>query len=252
MRPFLVAGNWKMNGSRASAAKLLEDVLGGLDMTPDTGVLLCPPFVYLADAARLLKGSAAQLGAQNLCAEDNGAYTGEVSGPMLRDFDCRYVIVGHSERRALYGETDPVVARKFMAAQRAGLVPILCVGETLAQREAGETHMVVGSQLHAVLEAAGVSAFEKAVIAYEPVWAIGTGRTASPEQAQDVHAFIRRTVEAGNAKIANSLQLLYGGSVKASNAGELFRMPDIDGGLVGGASLDPAEFLAICRAAVRS
>lgn len=249
MRPFLVAGNWKMNGSRESGAQLTGGILRGLETGPETAVLLCPPFVHLADIARLLKGSPVMLGAQNLCAEDSGAYTGEVSGPMLRDFDCRYVIVGHSERRSLYGETDPVVARKFMAAQRAGLIPILCVGETLAQREAGETHAVVGAQLKAVLEAAGPAAFEHAVVAYEPVWAIGTGRTASPEQAQDVHAFIRGTVRAEDVKIADSLQLLYGGSVKASNASELFRMPDIDGGLVGGASLDAAEFLAICKAA---
>ncbi|MGH8401195.1 MAG: triose-phosphate isomerase, partial [Gammaproteobacteria bacterium] len=237
MRPLLVAGNWKMNGSRESAAKLVDGILHGLETMPATGVLLCPPFVHLADVARLLKGSPLMLGAQDLCAEDNGAYTGEVSGPMLRDLDCRYVIVGHSERRSLYGETDPVVVRKFMAAQRAGLVPILCVGETLAQREAGETHAVVSTQLKAVLDAAGPAAFGNAVVAYEPVWAIGTGRTASPEQAQAVHAFIRSAIRAEDVKIADSLQLLYGGSVKASNAGELFRMPDIDGGLVGGASL---------------
>lgn len=249
MRPFLVAGNWKMNGSRESAVQLAEGILHGLETGPETAILLCPPFVYLADVARVLKGSPVMLGAQNLCAEDSGAYTGEVSGPMLRDFDCRYAIVGHSERRALYGEADPVVARKFMAAQRAGLTPILCLGETLAQREAGDTHAVVGSQLKAVLDAAGVAAFGNAVVAYEPVWAIGTGRTASPEQAQDVHAFIRSAVRAEDVKIGDSLQLLYGGSVKASNAGELFRMPDIDGGLVGGASLDAAEFLAICKAA---
>ncbi|MGH8371867.1 MAG: triose-phosphate isomerase [Gammaproteobacteria bacterium] len=249
MRPFLVAGNWKMNGSRETAASLVEGILNGLDVTPETGVLLCPPFVHLADVSRLLKGSPLMLGAQNLCAEDNGAYTGEVSGPMLCDFDCRYVIVGHSERRSLYGETDPVVVRKFMAVQRAGLIPILCVGETLAQREAGETHAVVGTQLKAVLEAAGPAAFGRAVVAYEPVWAIGTGRTASPDQAQDVHAFIRSTVRAEDVKIGDLLQLLYGGSVKASNAKELFRMPDIDGGLVGGASLDAADFLAICKAA---
>lgn len=249
MRPFLVAGNWKMNGSRESAALLVDGILRGLDVAPSTGVLLCPPFVHLADTSRSLKGSPVLLGAQNLSAEDNGAFTGEISGPMLREFDCRYVIVGHSERRSLYGETDPVVVRKFMAAQRAGLVPILCVGETLAQREAGETHKVVGTQLKAVLDAAGPGAFAGAVVAYEPVWAIGTGRTASPEQAQDVHGFIRSTVGAGDVKIGDSLQLLYGGSVKASNARELFGMPDIDGGLVGGASLDAAEFLAICKAA---
>ncbi|MGH8402705.1 MAG: triose-phosphate isomerase, partial [Gammaproteobacteria bacterium] len=195
------------------------------------------------------KGSALLLGAQDVCAEDDGAHTGEVSGAMLRDLDCRYVIVGHSERRALYGETDLLVARKFMAAQKAGLTPILCVGETLAERQRGETRMVVARQLDAVLDAAGVSAFAKAVVAYEPVWAIGTGKTASPEQAQEVHAFIRDSVRARDARIAAGIRLLYGGSVKASNAAELFRMPDIDGGLVGGASLEAREFLAICKAA---
>ena len=212
-------------------------------------VLLCPPFVYLADLARALKDSGVSLGAQDLCAEDNGAYTGEVSGPMLKDFDCRYVIVGHSERRALYVENDALVARKFMAAQKAGLNPILCVGETLAEREAGETSVVVSRQLKAVLDAAGIAAFGKAVIAYEPVWAIGTGRTAQSDQAQEVHALIRRMLAAQDAKIAGDVRLLYGGSVKAANAAELFRMPDIDGGLVGGASLDAGEFLAICAAA---
>ncbi|MGH8378251.1 MAG: triose-phosphate isomerase [Gammaproteobacteria bacterium] len=249
MRSSLVAGNWKMNGSRESVTRLVGDILAGLDISADTQVLVCPPFVYLADMARLLKGSALLLGAQDVCAEDDGAHTGEVSGAMLRDLDCRYVIVGHSERRAQYGETDLLVARKFMAAQKAGLTPILCVGETLAERQRGETRMVVARQLDAVLDAAGVSAFAKAVVAYEPVWAIGTGKTASPEQAQEVHAFIRDSVRARDARIAAGIRLLYGGSVKASNAAELFRMPDIDGGLVGGASLEAREFLAICKAA---
>ncbi|HET7175506.1 MAG TPA: triose-phosphate isomerase, partial [Gammaproteobacteria bacterium] len=189
------------------------------------------------------------LGAQDLCAEDNGAYTGEISGVMLKDFDCRYVIVGHSERRALYVENDALVARKFMAAQKAGLTPILCVGETLAEREAGDTSAVVSRQLKAVLDAAGIAAFGAAVVAYEPVWAIGTGRTAKSDQAQEVHALIRSMLAAQDAKIASDVRLLYGGSVKAANAIELFRMPDIDGGLVGGASLDAGEFLAISAAA---
>ena len=212
-------------------------------------VLLCPPFVYLADLSRALKDSGLSLGAQDLCAEENGAYTGEVSGVMLKDFDCRYVIVGHSERRALFAEDDALVARKFMAAQKAGLTPILCVGETLAEREAGATHAVVARQLKAVLDAAGIAAFAKAVVAYEPVWAIGTGRTAKSDQAQEVHALIRGILTGQDAKIAADVRLLYGGSVKAANAAELFGMPDIDGGLVGGASLDAGEFLAICAAA---
>ena len=248
MRQALVAGNWKMNGNRDSAVKLADAVLQG----PEGGkaeVLLCPPFVYLADVARVLKDSGIRLGAQDLCAEDNGAFTGEVSGAMLRDSGCRYVIVGHSERRALFGEDDAWVARKFMAAQKAGLTPILCVGETLAEREAGSTSQVVSRQLKAVLGSAGIGAFAGAVIAYEPVWAIGTGRTAKSDQAQEVHALIRGLLAAEDAKIAAGTRLLYGGSVKAANAAALFHMPDIDGGLVGGASLDAAEFLAICAAA---
>ena len=251
MRKPLVAGNWKMNGSRDSALRLAQDLVQGLDAATlvRAEVLVCPPFVYLPEAARALKGSGLLLGAQDLCAEDNGAYTGEVSGPMLRDYECAYVIVGHSERRSLYGESDVLVARKFMAAQKAGLTPILCVGETLAEREAGSTPAVVTRQLKAVLDAAGIAAFAQAVVAYEPVWAIGTGRTAKSDQAQEVHALIRGVLAAQDAKIAAAVRLLYGGSVKASNAAELFHMPDIDGGLVGGASLDAREFLAICAAA---
>jgi len=249
MRQPLVAGNWKMNGNRDGALRLANAVAQGTEAGSAAEVLLCPPFVYLADLARALKDSGVSLGAQDLCAEDNGAYTGEVSGPMLKDFDCHYVIVGHSERRALYAENDALVARKFMAAQKAGLTPILCVGETLAEREAEETSAVVSRQLKAVLDAAGIAAFGKAVVAYEPVWAIGTGRTAKSDQAQEVHALIRGMLAAQDAKIGGDVRLLYGGSVKAANAAELFRMPDIDGGLVGGASLDAGEFLAICAAA---
>jgi triosephosphate isomerase len=248
MRQPLVAGNWKMNGSRDSAVKLADAILQGPDRA-SAEVLLCPPYVYLADVARAIKGSGMALGAQDLCAEDNGAFTGEVSGVMLKDFDCAYVIVGHSERRGLFGESDALVSRKFMAAQKAGLTPILCVGETLAERESGTTPAVVSRQLKAVLDAAGIAAFAKAVVAYEPVWAIGTGRTAKSDQAQEVHALIRGLLAAEDAKIAAATRLLYGGSVKAANAAELFHMPDIDGGLVGGASLDATEFLAICAAA---
>ena len=249
MRQLLIAGNWKMNGTRESATRLVSEILQNLELPSGYEALVCPPFVHLAEVARLIEGSALRLGAQNLCAEDNGAYTGEISGAMLHDLGCRYVIVGHSERRALYGESDALVARKFMAAQRVELIPILCVGETLEERKRDQTRAVITRQLQAVLGAAGIAAFDRAVIAYEPVWAIGTGNTATPAQAQEVHTLIRARLAAGDAKIAAGIRLLYGGSVKASNAAELFRMPDIDGGLVGGASLEAREFVAICRAA---
>lgn len=249
MRKPLVAGNWKMNGTRESAAELLRALVQGLEDGATAEVLVCPPFVHLADAQRLLRESDIRLGAQSLCAEDAGAFTGEISGAMLRDYDCSYVIVGHSERRSLYHEDDALVARKFMAAIRNELVPVLCVGETLEERESGTTVEVIRRQLTAVLNAAGIDAFANAVIAYEPVWAIGTGRTASPDQAQEVHREIRDILAAENVTIADSIRLLYGGSVKASNAAELFAMPDIDGGLIGGASLEAGQFLSIVRAA---
>jgi triosephosphate isomerase len=211
--------------------------------------MLCPPFVYLQEVGRLLKDTDVSLGAQSVCAEPQGAFTGEVSAAMLKDVGCRYVLVGHSERRQIYGESDALVARKFLAAQSQALVPVLCVGETLEEREAERTLQVVSRQLEAVLSVSGVAALKLAVIAYEPVWAIGTGRTASPEQAQEVHAMIRGKVAALDATIGGSVRILYGGSVKASNARELFAMPDIDGGLVGGASLNADEFARICAAA---
>lgn len=248
MRQQLIAGNWKMHGTQASASKLVSEILQSLDLPIAREVLLCPPFVLLPGVARAIQDSALVLGAQNLCAEEGGAFTGEVSGSMLRDCGCRYVIVGHSERRTLYSESDLLVARKFMAAQRAGLIPILCVGESLEERKCDQTRAVVIRQLQAVLDAAGIAAFGQTAIAYEPVWAIGTGNTATPEQAQEVHALIRTSLADRDAKIAASIRLLYGGSVKASNAAALFHMPDIDGGLVGGASLEAREFVAICRA----
>jgi triosephosphate isomerase len=211
--------------------------------------MLCPPFVYLQEVGRLLKDSDVALGAQSLCAEAMGAFTGEVSGAMLKDVGCSYVLVGHSERRQIYAEGDALVARKFLAAQSQGLVPVLCVGETLEEREGERTAQVVARQLDAVLAVSGVGAFRSAVIAYEPVWAIGTGRNASPDQAQDVHAMIRGKMAALDATIGASVRILYGGSVKASNARELFAMPDIDGGLIGGASLKADEFARICAAA---
>jgi len=251
MRQTLVAGNWKMNGTRAGAADLVETIKQDMATVKGTQVAICPPFVYLTEVAKLLQGTAIALGGQDVCPETGeGAYTGEISGAMLRDVGCSHVIVGHSERRALYGDSDEVVARKFLAAQAAGLTPILCVGEQLEERESGDTEAVVARQLDAILAREdGVATLGKAVIAYEPVWAIGTGRTASPDQAQDVHAFIRRRIAEGDSTVAANIQLLYGGSVKAGNAAELFAMPDIDGGLIGGASLDAEQFLAICRAA---
>jgi len=238
-----------MHGSRAENADLVRTLLDLLKPEARAEVLLCPPFVYLWEVGRQLKDSDVALGAQSLCAEAQGAFTGEVAGAMLRDVGCRYVLVGHSERRQLYGEGDALVARKFMAAQSAGLLPVLCVGETLEEREAGRTAEVVSRQVDAVLAVSGVAALGRAVIAYEPVWAIGTGRTASPAQAQEVHAMIRAQVGALDGTIAASVRILYGGSVKASNARELFAMADIDGGLVGGASLKADEFAQICAAA---
>ncbi|HTQ75605.1 MAG TPA: triose-phosphate isomerase [Burkholderiales bacterium] len=245
MRARLVAGNWKMNGSLRANAALLDAVKAGLE--PTDNVAVCVPFPYLGQVSSALAGSAIAWGAQNVSEHDSGAYTGEVSGAMLKEFGCRYAIVGHSERRALYGESDDRVAAKFVAALRAGLTPILCVGETLEQRERGETESVVARQLDAV----GASALSGAVLAYEPVWAIGTGRNATPQQAQEVHAFLRARVAARGKAVAEELTILYGGSVKPANAAELFAMPDIDGGLIGGASLSAPDFIAICAAARR-
>jgi triosephosphate isomerase (TIM) len=249
MRRPLIAGNWKMHGSRAENAELIEALLLGLPAQTPVDIVVCPPFVYLWEVGRLVKSSNIALGAQSVCAEQVGAFTGEASASMLKDVGCRYVIVGHSERRAIYKEDDALVARKFLAAQSQGLIPILCVGETLEERERGQTMQVVSRQLTAVLDLAGVAALRAAVIAYEPVWAIGTGKNATPEQAQEVHAHIRTAVAGRDAKIAADVRILYGGSVKAANARELFAMPDVDGGLVGGASLKADEFLKICAAA---
>ncbi len=249
MRRPIVAGNWKLHGSRADNARLIEELMAQLPSKATGTCIVCPPFVYLQECARILRGSSIELGAQDVCAEAQGAFTGEVSAVMLKDVGAEYVIVGHSERRLIYRESDQLVARKFAAAQSKSLIPILCVGEQLAEREANRMQDVVQRQLDAVLELCGVDAFAQAVIAYEPVWAIGTGRNASPEQAQDVHAFIRARLSARSAKIAAETRVLYGGSVKASNAAELFAMPDVDGGLIGGASLKADEFLAILAAA---
>jgi len=249
MRRPIVAGNWKMHGSRAETAALIEELLARCPAAPAATCVICPPFVYLYEAARLLRDSAFSLGAQDVCADTHGAFTGEISAAMLKDVGCGYVIVGHSERRLLYRESDQLVARKFAAAHGKGLVPILCVGEQLADREAARTREVIARQLDAVLELCGAGAFGHGVIAYEPVWAIGTGRNATPEQAQEVHAFIRARIGERDAKIAAATRILYGGSVKAGNAAELFAMPDVDGGLIGGASLKADEFLTILAAA---
>ena len=248
MRKKLVAGNWKMHGSLAENAALLaalKPALAGIE------AVVCVPFPYLAQAQAELAGSSIAWGAQNLSEQAKGALTGEVSAAMLLDFGCTYVIVGHSERRSLYGESDALVASKYMAAQAAGLTPILCVGESLDERESGVTEGVVARQLDAVIDAAGVGSLANAVVAYEPVWAIGTGKTASPEQAQAVHAFIRSKIAALDAGVADQLVIQYGGSVKAANASELMVQPDIDGGLIGGASLVAEEFVAICRAVAK-
>lgn len=239
-----------MNGSLASCEGLATALTGGIGDTSRANMLLCPPPVYLQAVGRCLASSPIHLGAQNLAEfADAGAYTGEVSGSMLKDLGCDFVIVGHSERRALFGENDQTVAAKFSAAQGQGLIPILCVGELLEDREAGRTEDVVGRQVERVLSSVGVDAFAAAVVAYEPVWAIGTGHTATPQQAQDVHAFIRGLIARQSDIIAAELRILYGGSVKGSNARELLAMDDIDGGLVGGASLDARGFLAIFEAA---
>lgn len=239
-----------MHGTCARARQLAGEIAGKVSHSKSREVLICPPFTYLTELSGMLQGQAVSLGAQDVCdVAPDGAYTGEISAGMLRDCSCKYVIVGHSERRSLYGESDALVARKFAAAQAAGLIPILCVGESLSERDCGDAQTVIARQLGAVLALAGVAAFAQAVVAYEPVWAIGTGRTATPEQAQEIHAGIRAKIAGDDAKIAAGLRIIYGGSVKASNAGSLFRQSDVDGALVGGASLEAGEFLAICRAA---
>ncbi|MBT6273646.1 MAG: triose-phosphate isomerase [Chromatiales bacterium] len=251
MRTSVVAGNWKMNGDRAFARELVAGVAAQLD-EPACEVILCPPMTLLDTVRDGLAGCAIALGAQTVSEHASGAYTGEISVAMLADAGCTHVIVGHSERRALYGETDAAVVDKFVAAQSGGLIPILCVGESLEERESGATESIVGRQVKAVLDGPGVGALATAIVAYEPVWAIGTGKTASPEQAQEVHAHIRALVSERDAGVANGLRILYGGSVKGSNAVELFAMKDIDGGLIGGASLQADDFVAICRAGAAS
>lgn len=248
MRRKIVAGNWKLHGTRRFAFELLDAIAA--EAAPE-GVerLILPPLPYLAELVERYGPRGLQFGAQDVSANEKGAFTGEVSAAMLLDVGARYGLVGHSERRQYHGESSEIVARKFVAAKKAGLTPILCVGETLSEREDGQTEWRLEQQLEPVFELAGDDAFEGVIVAYEPVWAIGTGRTATPEQAQEVHAFLRSEIGARNARIASSLPILYGGSVKADNAAALFAQPDVDGGLVGGASLVAADFNAIVRAA---
>lgn len=247
MRRILVAGNWKLNGSKESINELLKGILAGMSEAK-TDVAVCAPYIYIPQVQEVLAGTDIGYGSQSISENDSGAFTGEISGTMLNDFGCQYAIVGHSERRTLFCEKDEDTAKKFAAARKHGLTPILCVGELLEEREQGITEDVVSRQLDAIIDLEGVEALGDAVIAYEPVWAIGTGKTASPQQAQDVHAFIRGKIAKLNADVAEKVQILYGGSVNGGNADELFAMSDIDGGLIGGASLKAEDFLAICKA----
>jgi len=249
MRRPMVAGNWKMHGNRASVAELTQG-LGKMLIPEGVEVAVFPPALFINEVIDGLKCTGVAVGAQNSAVmPEQGALTGEIAPSQLAEVGCKLVLIGHSERRQIIGESEEVLNRKFAAAQKSGLTPVLCIGETLAEREAGKTLEVVERQLSSVIDAFGIAAFANAVIAYEPVWAIGTGLTASPQQAQDVHAAIRKQLAAKDAEVAENVQLLYGGSVKAANAAELFGMPDIDGGLIGGASLNADEFGAICRAA---
>jgi triosephosphate isomerase (TIM) len=249
MRSKVVVGNWKLNGSLAGNEALLKALLREPPRNGPAACAICVPYPYLAQAQALLKGSAIAWGAQDCSRFGEGAYTGEVSGKMIAEFGSRYAIVGHSERRTLFGDTDAIVAEKFAAARRAGLTPIFCVGETLAEREGGKTEAVLARQVDALLDKGGAAVLDGAIVAYEPVWAIGTGKTATSRQAEEAHAFIRGRIAAKEAHLAAQVPILYGGSVKAANAAELFAMPDVDGGLVGGASLVAEEFVAIWHAA---
>lgn len=249
MRKPLIAGNWKMHGSRSQVKTLIDGIKRGIFAFGGIEILVLPALVHLDEVSRLLANTPLLLGAQNLYMGTQGAFTGEVSGPMLADLGCQYVLVGHSERRSIFHEDLGLVAAKFKAASEAKLIPILCVGETRAQRESGTTENIILEQLDSVIQVAGIGALHQAVIAYEPVWAIGTGLTATPDEAQAVHAFIRQFLAQNNIDLAKTIRILYGGSMKADNAAHLLAMPDIDGGLIGGASLDAPSFLAICAAA---
>jgi len=249
MRRPLVAGNWKMNGDRSSAAALAGAVRAGVPAGEPSDVLVCPPCIHIPLVAEVLAGSAVALGAQNCSEQPAGAFTGEVAAGMLADYGCSHVIIGHSERRSIYGESDALAAEKVGVCLDRGLSPVLCVGESLMQRKAGETESVIARQLNPVLRLNADRNLEALVIAYEPVWAIGTGQTATPEQAQAAHAFVRERVAEHSRTLAEGVRILYGGSLKADNAAALFAMADVDGALVGGASLEAEQFLQIVRAA---
>jgi len=249
MRKILIAGNWKMNGSRASIKELLDGLKAGIGSVSKADVSVCAPYIYLPDVATQLAGTPISWGAQNVSTEAKGAFTGEIAASMIADFNCKYIIVGHSERRTYYRETDEIVAKKFGVVEAAGMTPIFCIGETLEEREKGITEQVVERQVKAVIDMHGAAMLGKGVIAYEPVWAIGTGKTATPEQAQDVHAFIRGVIAKADASVAEKIIIQYGGSMNAANAKELLAQPDIDGGLIGGASLKAEDFLTICTSA---
>lgn len=249
MRQVMIAGNWKMNGSTSSVKELIAGIKAGMASVNKAAVVVCPPALYIAQVMAAIAGSKIKCGSQNVCDQDKGAFTGELAGSMLKDLGCEYAIIGHSERRSLYGESDALIAQRFATARRNGIKPIFCIGETLAEREKGVTNDVCNRQIDAVIKLEGVTALADGVIAYEPIWAIGTGKTASPAQAQAVHAFIREKIAKLDAQVAAGLQILYGGSMNAANAAELLAQPDIDGGLIGGASLKAEDFLTICRAA---
>ena len=244
MRQSLVVGNWKMNGTLASAELLAKGIIAGLGSN-NAEIAVCVPYVFLSNVGQIVKDTRLALGAQNVADKPSGAFTGEISASMLGEMNCKYALVGHSERRTYYGDTNETVADRFFQAQAQDIIPILCVGETLEQREQNQTFSVINEQLDAVINVAGIQSFSKAVIAYEPVWAIGTGKTATDEQAQEVHLYIRKYIAAKDQAIADKIQILYGGSAKPDNAKGLFAMPDIDGGLIGGASLDAESFLKI-------
>jgi len=248
MRDLLIAGNWKMNGNTIMVAELVNGIIKDLDALSSCNILLCPPFPYINLVSQHIINSPIYLGAQNLSEHASGPFTGEVSAEMLKDLGCQYVIVGHSERRVLMGETNEIIAKKFITAVKSNLIPILCIGESMDEREQGLTASVISNQLNAILNKINTSDLSGAVIAYEPIWAIGTGMTATPDEAQEVHAHIRAEINKSSKKVAENIQILYGGSVNGSNADSLFSMPDIDGGLIGGASLTSLEFLSIVKA----
>lgn len=249
MRQTLVAGNWKLNGSLSSISELVTGILEQLSSVKNAELAVCPPYIYMSHVQKLLQGTNLSLGAQDCSDQESGAYTGEVAACMVKEFGCKFTIIGHSERRHIYGDSNDRVATKFAHVIKNRLIPILCVGETLEEREAGHTEVVIASQINAVLDLFGVEAFRNAVIAYEPVWAIGTGQVATPAQAQEVHEEIRLTLGAQNKDIAANIRILYGGSMKPENARELLLQPDIDGGLIGGAALKANDFIGIALAA---